>query len=179
MHRALLDTVNRLACYGACLMTLAAIVTDRFLYADGAYYLIRQLELDGWFIVGSGRQFAQHVRQSPLQLALALGVSDLYWLKKIYGATLYLLPLLSLLLTNLLLRDPRVRLLPLLSFYLATAPAFGFIISEAHVYLAAFWLLFALVLRQPALSSGGRCWLSPSRCCWVAVTSPRRCSIRR
>jgi hypothetical protein len=150
--QVLLSTVNRWGLIAATLITVLAIFGDRFLYADSAFFFVKQLELGGYFLNDPARFFAQILSQTPLQLSLALGLENLTVLGKVYGSTLFLMPLLSLFLCQLLIKDQRILLLPMLSFFVATMPAYAFIVSEAHVMLAAFWVLVALLLKAESLS---------------------------
>jgi len=124
------------------------VYTDRFLFLDGSYFFSSMLFKEGFNNFDEARVFAQYLTQAPTVLAINIfGIEQKSILMKIYGATLYGLPLLGLYFTYYLLEDKKFFIFPLFSFFLSTFYSYSFIISEAHLMVSLFWLTLVLITR--------------------------------
>ena len=72
------------------LWILAAILTNRCLYADGSFQFIRTLEAQHFVPFLWSRYFASCIYEFPLVLAIKLGVTDLSWLRLAFGLGCFL-----------------------------------------------------------------------------------------
>jgi hypothetical protein len=133
-----------------------AIVSWRFLFADGSEFFIQILEYATVFQANSPhRLFARIVTQGPLLLALHLGITDLTSLKLLFGFGLYLPYLVCL---GIWLHATRGRrelmAFPLLFLFASAANSEFFIISESHAAAAFFFSLLPLMLLKPHWNAG-------------------------
>lgn len=128
--------------------TLFAIVTYRFLYLDGSYFFDSLLFKQGFNTFDHPREYAQYITQVPTLLAYNFfEIENKNLLMYIYGATLYGIPILSIILSYLFLENKQLIFIPLASFFLSSIYTYSFIISEAHVMASFFWLSLILLLR--------------------------------
>jgi len=90
--RGSLDAVNWMPWAAVLfgLWTLAAILSSRCLYADGAHEFVRVLESQDFAVFMWSRHFAFYVFQFPLVLAIKLGVTDFGWLRFAFGLGCFL-----------------------------------------------------------------------------------------
>ena len=76
-----------------------AIYVERALFADGAFFFVALLSNENhWPIVDDSkhiRLFVNTINQFPIALALKSGITSLRTLKVLFGAGLFLTPLLS------------------------------------------------------------------------------------
>jgi hypothetical protein len=150
--------------YGA--EVLVAILFQRHLFGDAAWYLVKVLsenQVTNWYSDFSSeffrsRWFAYRFTQWPLLWASQLGVTSLTALSWIYGVGLFLYPLLSLLTCWLWLRDKRLFLFPLASLFAGSINAQVYIVSEGHFMLSLVWPLLVLLLCAD-LTARRRVWL--------------------
>ncbi|KHD05302.1 hypothetical protein PN36_18040 [Candidatus Thiomargarita nelsonii] len=128
--------------------TLIAVFTNRFLYADGSHFFYKILFQQDFFAFDQARLYAQYITQAPTIFAVKLlGFENKNLLMFIYGSTLYGIPLLSIILTVVLLENKKLLSIPLLSFFISSIYSYSFIISEAHVMSSLFWILLVLIAR--------------------------------
>lgn len=73
------------ACGCFAVWTVAAILSDRCLYADGAHEFVKILQTQGFFSTMWSRHFAFFIYELPLVLAIKLGVTHLGWLRLAFG----------------------------------------------------------------------------------------------
>ncbi len=153
-----------IALYGV--VTLVAIFFHRHLYGDASWYLVRVLSENQVISLDSGfgreffrsRWFAYHLTQWPFLWASQLGVTSLTDLSWIFGLSLYLPRILSLLACWVWLKDKRLFLFPLASHFAGSINADIYIISETHVVLSLVWPLIVL-LWCAELTPARRIWL--------------------
>ena len=127
---------------------LPAWYSFRFLYADGAAYLIEIIHKRFFFFPWNGRQVAQVLDQWPAVLAVVSGARDFRFLAGCLGAGMMFMPvLIHGLALGLLLRRGRggaaavyLAMLWLLQLYAGLMP-----VAEVHVAAAVF-LLFAVAV---------------------------------
>lgn len=72
------------------LWIVAAILSNRCLYADGSHEFIRVLEAQDFALLMWSRHFAFYIYEFPLVLAIKLGVTDLTWLRFAFGLGCFL-----------------------------------------------------------------------------------------
>jgi hypothetical protein len=146
--------------------TLVAIFFHRHLYGDAAWYLVHVLSDNQVITFDSGvskeffrsRWFAYHVTQWPFLWASQLGVANLTMLSWIFGISLYLHRVLSLLACWVWLKDKRLFLFPLASHFAGSINADIYIVSETHFVLSLVWPLIVLFLCA-GFTPGRRVWL--------------------
>jgi len=124
-----------------------ALWTGRALWLDGAYYFTRLLENQG-FVLGDGsRAGADALVQIPILVALGAGVTDLSFLKFLFGLPPFLLAPLSLILC-LWMAGPRRGLVvyPLATLAAGLMNTELLVIHESRTAVALFWpALFGLI----------------------------------
>lgn len=79
-----------MACTIFGLWTLAAILSSRCLYGDGAHEFVRVLQAQGFVSLMWSRHFAFYIYEFPLVLAIKLGVTKLAWLRLAFGLGCFL-----------------------------------------------------------------------------------------
>lgn len=129
--------------------------SGRYLFADGSYFFVRLLETEEVSTWYPARQFAHLVTQWPaVTLMRSFGVSNVKTVGIVYGGTLFLWPLVGLLVPWWAARQSPVdaMTLPLLSFSLINLTTSLFIISEAHVAVALFWCGLSLLVFSERLT---------------------------
>lgn len=132
----------------AALVSIYAALEYRVLYADGAYYVQRILEEEGFAFIEPSRHYSQLLHKFPIVIAIWLGVDNIPALIICYGLTIYLLPLLLVFICYFILPPSRkvFFVFPLLH-YLAGTTSASFVGSvEGPVAAAYFWLLLYLML---------------------------------
>lgn len=128
-----------------------AVSVGRPLYADGAYYLLsilasRDLPHFAWTRIG-----ATLITQTPLILAMRVGVSDITWLAYIFGAGLFLPPVLAFTATTLLTRhDPLLFTVNAVIIFACYFPTSMLIMGEFHILYALAWCGFVLLITGKA-----------------------------
>jgi hypothetical protein len=126
------------------------ILSQEFLYGDGAYYFILVLSKQQVISVDWPRLFTHALVQLPLIFSIKLlGLTSIKSLSYIFGFSLYVLPLLSLYISTRILVDTEERyfIIPiLLSYFYISINTSLFIISECHVALSVFWVLLSIIL---------------------------------
>lgn len=137
------------ACFGLLVFPLA-VAFHRHLYADGAYFLAQLLETGRIAVAGRNplRFFHHVITQLPAVLALKSGVFSPSAVSRIYGATLFYLPLLLYLAAAWLLARAgmkRQMLVLALMYCLLAAFTSFFIISESHLASALFVLMATII----------------------------------
>lgn len=129
--------------------------TQRYLYGDGANFFLRLLKyqkVSDWF---PARYFSHVLTQFPAVFLLGnLGCRDVGAVGATYGATLYLLPLVGLLLTWWAARQaPQDCLVyPLITSSVLYLDVSGFIISESSMAVSLFWPILYLLLFSKRLT---------------------------
>jgi len=78
------------ACAVFALWIVAAILSSRCLYADGAHEFLRVLQAQDFVALMWSRHFAFYIYEFPLVLAIKLGVTDLGWLRFAFGLGCFL-----------------------------------------------------------------------------------------
>lgn len=139
---------------------LPALYFFRFLYADGAFFLLQILEGRSVFFPAEGRAATYVLTQWPAPVAIAAGCADIRWLAWIFGAGLMLTPALlhggSLWL--LLRKGLRLQaLVYLVMVYLLMGFGGLCIITDSHTPTAVF--LLTLVWAHTFALEHGRSWL--------------------
>lgn len=137
------DLIRPLFLLGALLIVGMSLLSHRFLYADGSFFLINMLQNGGFWVFDAPRAFAQYTTQLPLALALWADLRDIEWQRLLFGLGLYLPFILSLALCLFLIRDRWRLALVLSGICIGFGPGFTFIVSEAHVHAAVFWMSIA------------------------------------
>ena len=133
-----------------------AVATWRFLFADGGEFFIQILEQETVFQANSpNRLFARLVTKGPLLVALNLGITDLAFLRPLYGLGLYLPYFFCLAIWLVVTRDRReLMAFPLLFLFASAANSEFFIISESHAAATFFFSLLPLMLLKPHWNVG-------------------------
>jgi hypothetical protein len=73
------------ACFVFVVWIVAAILSSRCLYGDGAHEFVRVLQARDFVPLMWSRHFAFYIFEWPLVLAIELGVTDLAWLRLVFG----------------------------------------------------------------------------------------------
>jgi hypothetical protein len=136
----------------ATALAVGALQVDLVLFADGAYFYIKQLQQEGFHLFSPARLHAEYFVQVPMQSALRLGVTNTDLLLKLHGLGAYGLPLGAIVFCGLYSRDPLFTLMVLLSFALSHLPVWSMGISEAHFAAALFWVSAALIRNNRGLT---------------------------
>jgi hypothetical protein len=133
---------------------MLAIVTQRHLFGDGAWFLVKMLSenhvaiwnVAGWHDFFVGRFGAFAYQEFPTLWASRLGLRSLHELSIVYGITLFSFKPLSILLCYHFARDKRYILFPLVSLFAVTINSEGYMVTETHLMSALFWAaLFGLL----------------------------------
>jgi hypothetical protein len=133
----------------AALGMLVCVFVHRHLYGDGCYYLIKVLERRAFTTFEPTRLFAQYIMEGPLWAAIHwLHITNFRILSWIYGATLFLHPIVSLWGCWHILkkRNRALMILPALSWACLSLCTSFFIISESWVGVSLFWPIYFLLL---------------------------------
>lgn len=152
MNELPLTRNERLLIYAALFIYLLhivyAILTYRFLYADGSHWFVEVLEKNVTGYWYSARHFAHLFPQLPLVMALKIGMKDIRGLLYLYGTSLFMPYVISLGICYFAARKNKVSYLffPLLSLFAASMNAEFLIISESHFLVSLFWPLLFLML---------------------------------
>ena len=147
-----LDPAFLLSCWiilaAAALVSIYAALEYRVLYADGAYYVQRILEEEGFAFIEPSRHYSQLLQKFPTVIAIWLGVDNIPALIICYGLTTFLLPLLLVSICYFVLPPSRkvFFVFPLLHYLAGTTSASFVGIVEGPVAAAYFWLLLYLLL---------------------------------
>ncbi len=129
----------------ALLILPLQVISHKFLYADGAHHFLGVLNNQASMRFDWSRQFAHDLINSPFVLAIKmLAPRAIGSLSYILGATLHLIPLVGAVVPSLIFfrSGQRAYVFPVIIsyFYLSINTSF-FIISEAHLAAAVFWIL--------------------------------------
>ena len=131
-----------------------AIVTQRHLFGDGAWFLVKMLSenriavwnVAGWHDFFVGRFGAFAYQEFPTLAASRLGLRNLHELSIVYGITLFSFKPLSILLCYRFARDKRWIVFPVVSLFAVTINSEGYLVTETHLMSALFWsALFGLL----------------------------------
>ena len=131
-----------------------AIVTERHLFGDGAWFLVKMLSenriaiwnVAGWHDFFVGRFGAFAYQEFPTLAASRLGLRNLHELSIVYGITLFSFKPLSILLCYRFARDKRWIVFPVVSLFAVTINSEGYMVTETHLMSALFWAaLFGLL----------------------------------
>lgn len=156
-----LENVPRLIC--VALMTLYivnviyAVVSQRALFADASYFLVRMLETGSVFHYGTSWQqvygsriVSNWLTQMPTVLATKVGVSSFSALSVIYSVSLFSPKIISVVVTYFILdrHDKRYIIFPIFSLFAGSIVSDIFIISESHVADAFLWPILAIITRS-------------------------------
>jgi hypothetical protein len=151
-----------LALYGC--HVVYAVVSNRFFYPDGTQYFVHILATGDYAAWLWPRNWADHVLEFPLVMAVRGGVTDVWQLGWIRGATIMAPPLVSLLIC--FLAAPRDRkyvfLIPLLSHFAAAVNTEFFLHTANRFLVSSGWAVAFLVMYR-------RSWLAWSIAGVVAV----------
>jgi hypothetical protein len=97
-HETPLDPAFLLSCWiilaASAVVSVYAALEFRVLYADGANYVQRMLEKEGFAFIEPSRHYSQLLQKFPTVISIWLGVDNIPALIICYGLTTYLLPLL-------------------------------------------------------------------------------------
>lgn len=126
---------------------VSGVFVARGLYADGALFLLNILEGRGYWDYDPARTFAQLVMQSPVVLALRLGVRDMGLLVPAHSFGLIALPLLVWLCTFLLAARTQLFWPMTLAFSVSYLTTGFFAIGEFNLVYASSALCCVLLLR--------------------------------
>jgi len=139
----------------AALAGVHAALEWRFLYSDGAYYLQRILEQEGFPFIEPSRRWTHLLQQLPTVVAIWSGVDSIPALIVCYGLTCYLLPLVLVGLCFLALPASKKAFVffPLLHYLAGTTSATFVGMLEGPLAAAYFWLLLYLLLFRTGWSS--------------------------
>ncbi|HET6343807.1 MAG TPA: hypothetical protein VFH51_02695 [Myxococcota bacterium] len=127
------------------------VASNRFLFADGVAFFLQVLTQQDFSHWDFPRQFAHHLTQWPAILAMRLGLKDVQALAYLYGAGLFCVPLVTL--------ASCAWMTPAWSLWYLLFPTFGFaylslnsalfVISESHIAMGCFWVVFFSVFFLP------------------------------
>ncbi len=62
------------------------------LYSDGAFFMTQSVQRMSFWVFDPARDYIYAITQTPLVIALHLGVTDLHWLARLYSAGLIIVP---------------------------------------------------------------------------------------
>ncbi|MGJ0318666.1 hypothetical protein NG767_07950 [Aliarcobacter cryaerophilus] len=138
-----------LSIFSLVILTVLAIITNRFLYADGSAFFYNILNKNNFHAFDNARILAQYILQTPLVISMKyFAIENKDTLAYIFGASLYIIPFTFTLLSIKLLENKKLYIFPLLSYVFSTIYSYTFIISEAHIIASLFWLILVLLLRK-------------------------------
>jgi hypothetical protein len=148
------------AAVAVCLQILVAISTDLHLFGDGVWYLLTMASTRhyAYWIADWSTQFFQSrigtylVVETPVVVAIHLGVHSLRALSKIFGCSLYLPWILSLYICSRQTRERVYLLFPVLSLVAGSMNSGVFIINESHLMAALYWPVLFILLFQEELT---------------------------
>jgi hypothetical protein len=133
----------------AVLSIVAVIATRRFLYADSSYFLLRMWESGSFFVPNPSRWFAFGVSQWLPVTAMKLGSRDPAAIATLYGANLWLNPLLAVLIAWWTSeRSREVTLLVLLGVLFLFQSTYIVLDNESNIFFLLASILFILTLRR-------------------------------
>ena len=120
----------------------------RGLYADGAFYLLRMIQEDGFWLFEPSRRTVQFLQQLPSVVGMAYGIHDADTLAVIYSLTMQLLPLAFVATSYLVLPKDRKEWIffPLLHYLAGSTGAEFPSIVEGPLATSYFWLVLYLIL---------------------------------
>lgn len=137
-----------------------AIYVERALYADGANFFVELLSKERiWPIADDSkhiRLFVNALNQFPIVLALESGVTSLRALKILFGAGLFLVPVIIYFYCYYLSRranDYRVLFFAIVSLITCAIPSDIFILNQAFTSLALAWVLVHYLLLDLKIKS--------------------------
>ena len=147
------------AAVAVCLQILVAISTDLHLFGDGVWYLLTMVSTRhyAYWIADWSTQFFQSrigtylVVETPVVVAIHLGVHSLRALSKIFGCSLYLPWVLSIYICYRQTRERVYVLFPVLSLVAGSMNSGVFIINESHLMAALYWPVLFILLFQEEL----------------------------
>ncbi|HEY0879474.1 MAG TPA: hypothetical protein VGE10_13585 [Zeimonas sp.] len=128
-------------------IAVSGVLVSRGLYADGALFLLNILKDKGYWNYDPARSFAQIVTQSPVVLALWLGMRDIDLLVHAHSVGLIVLPLLAWLAALMLAARTPLSLPLTLAFSVSYLTTGFFAIGEFNLTYALSALCFTLLLR--------------------------------
>jgi hypothetical protein len=148
------------AAVAVCLQILVAISTDLQLFGDGVWYLLKMAFTRhyAYWIADWHTQFFQSrigtylVVETPVVVAIHLGVHSLRALSKIFGFSLYLPWILSIYICYRQTRERVYLLFPVLSLVAGSMNSGAFIINESHLMAALYWSVLFILLFQEELT---------------------------
>ncbi|WDH21146.1 hypothetical protein [Pseudomonas chlororaphis] len=151
--RWLVWTVTVLACFFYAAYLFQAIYLERGLYADGSNFFVELLSQNKpWPIADDPkhiRLFANMINQFPIAVALQFGVENLRILKLLFGAGLFLGPILVYFFCFWLswrAKDYRVFIFSVASLVTCAIPSDIFILNQSFISLALAWVLIHYLL---------------------------------
>ncbi|MEA2627391.1 MAG: hypothetical protein QOD06_3436, partial [Candidatus Binatota bacterium] len=144
------------------LSALVAVSSDLHLFGDGSWYLLNLAATRryAYWIGDWPTQFFQSrigdylVTQTPVLVAIHLGVHSLRALSKIYGISLWLAVLLPVWICLRLSRSPLDRLFPVIGLIAGTMNGAAFLVAESHLVAAFYWAILFLLLFGDERSTG-------------------------
>lgn len=130
-----------------------AIIADRALFADGSHFFLTwRAAPSPWTVTNDvyhPRLFVNALHQSTAMMARAAGVSDLRWLRLLFGAGMFAVPLLILAAVVWLgarARDYRLALVMGAGAVASVMPSQLFILEQSITTTALAWLLLSYQL---------------------------------
>lgn len=132
-----------------------AVYVQRYLFADGSYFFLSLLQTRKVLDFYPARYFAHWLTQTPAVFLLnSTEHPDIGLAGATFGTTLFLVPIIGLLLTWWAARyAPRDYLaFALVGFSILYLDVSFFVISEIHVAVALFWPMLFLLLFSPRLT---------------------------
>lgn len=137
-----------------------AICVERALYADGANFFVELLSKERiWPIADDSkhiRLFVNALNQFPVVLALESGITSLRTLKILFGAGLFLVPVIIYFYCYHLSRranDYRILFFSIVSLITCAIPSDIFILNQAFTSLALAWVLVHYLLLDLKIKS--------------------------
>ena len=120
----------------------------RGLYQDGAYYLYRMAEREGFYLYDPARMTTQTLRQAPVVAAIKLGYYSLVPLGRIFSFAMLTWPVL-LVSTCWFIAPQRAKtwvLLPVIQLLVGFSTTSFEAVGEASIAAGYFWMLLFLLL---------------------------------
>ena len=153
-----IQAIQYLAILTVIALAIFGTLVNKALFADGSYWFLRIMELDGFFILPEPRFFAQILTQSPVFVLLFFGVDQLTILTYAHSAGLVMVPALIWLRALMLHLNTRTFWFILLCYSVSSTLTGFMAISEANVAHALVGYCFAALIK-PVIPKWDRVFL--------------------